>query len=214
MAALISKINARVRARLACEGGWTLIELIWYIVLSLIVVVGPLYYMVTSIRQQNVVSSRAAATKQAETGLEQMVRDLRQAMSQDASGNALSVTVSNPSSSTTAVSFDIPTPGSDSTPQTITWTCPSTGASSAGSCTRQVGSGSAAAEITGVKSVTFTPSSSSGTSMSLPATNPAYLGISLQLQVTSQLDKTQTHVATGASNAVAVQTGVDLRNFG
>ena len=202
-----------IRGRLTAQQGVTLVELLWYIILSLVVVVAPLYFIVTSIRQQNNVSSRTSAARQAESGLEQMVRDLRQAMSQDASGNPLSITVSNPTSGTTAISFDIPTPGSDTTPQTVLWTCPSSGATAAGSCTRKLGTGAAVSEITGIRSASFAPTSSSDSSMTLPATNPAYLSLTLQVQATSQLDTTQTHTASGINNLIQVQTGVDLRNF-
>src|SRR5581483_6674880 len=144
---------------------------------------------------------------QPQVGLEQMVRDLRQAMSQDASGNALSVTVSNPTGATTALSFSIPTPGSVTTPQSITWTCPSTGASTVATCTRKIGSGASETEISGVKSVSFAPVNSSGTAMSLPATNPAFVGVTVVLQATSQLDRSHTQTASGDSATIKLQTG-------
>jgi Tfp pilus assembly protein PilW len=207
-------MRRQARELLGDQRGVTLVELLFYIGLSLVVIVAPLYFVITSINQQNNVSSRTSAARQAEAGLEQMTRDLRQAMSQDGSGNALSVTVSNPTSATTAISFDIPTPGNVTSPQAVTWTCPSTGASSVGTCTRKVGSGASEAEITGVSSVTFAPISSSGASMTLPATNPAYVNVTLLAQATSQLDTTKTHSASGIANPIKVQTGVDLRNFG
>jgi prepilin-type N-terminal cleavage/methylation domain-containing protein len=194
-----------------CERGFTLIELLGAMALSLVVVVAPLYFIVVSIRQQNVSSSRTAAAHRAETGLEQLARDLRQAMSQDASGNALHVMVTQ-TTTTATVSFDIPTPGNVTTPQAISWTCPSTGASTAGSCTRMLGS-APSTPISGVKSIVFSPTSSTGGALSLPATDPAYLGIALSVQVTSQLDAAQTHTTPGVSNPILVQTGVDLRNF-
>jgi hypothetical protein len=132
-------------------------------------------------------------------------------MSQDASGNALHVTVTQ-AATTTTVSFDIPTPGNVTNPQAISWTCPSTGASAAGSCTRTLGS-SSSTPINGVKSIVFSPTSSTGGALSLPATDPAYIGIALSVQVTSQLDAAQTHATPGVSNPILVQTGVDLRNF-
>jgi prepilin-type N-terminal cleavage/methylation domain-containing protein len=201
-------VGAEGRPR--AEDGYTLIEVLVAMVLALVVVAGPLLFLVTSIRQQNVASSRASASRQAESGLELMTRDLREAISQDAAGNTYAVTVSNPTTSTTAVSFTIPTPGS-STPQTLTWTCPSTGASSVGTCTRTVG-GSAATKIVGVNSVAFSPLSSTGVALAFPATNPSYLGVALSVQAISQLDNGQTHVAQGASNPILVQTGIDLRN--
>jgi Tfp pilus assembly protein PilW len=199
--------------RLRRERGVTLVELLWYIVLSLVVIVGPLYFIVTSLRQQNAAASRTSVARQAETGLEQLVRDLRQAMPQDASGNALTVTVMNPTGSTTSISFDIPTPGNATTPQVITWTCPSSGATVAGTCTRQLGSGSAATRINDVTSATFAPTDSSGAAMTLPATNPAYMNVTVTLQGTSELDTGGTHTAAGVNNLIKVQTGIDLRNF-
>ncbi len=194
----------------AVQDGFTLIEILIAMVLALVVVVAPLLFLVTSTNQQNQTASRASASRQAESGLELMARDLREAISQDAAGNTYTVTVSNPTTSTTAVSFTIPTPGS-STTQTVTWTCPSTGASAVGTCTRTVG-GSAASKIIGVNSVTFSPLSSSGAALAFPATNPSYLGIALSVQAISQLDNGQTHVARGASSPILVQTGIDLRN--
>jgi Tfp pilus assembly protein PilV len=194
------------------ERGFTVIEILLYAVLSLVVIVGPLLYLLTTIRQQNAVSSRAYAARQAEFGLEQMVRDLREAMSSDATGASLNVTVSNPTTSTTAISFYIPTPGSDTTKQQVTWTCPSAGASGAGNCTRTIGS-SSRTEIVDVKSATFSPVNQSGASMTLTATNPAYIGITLNVQVTSQLDASQTTAVSGVSSPIVVQTGVDMRNF-
>ncbi|MEA2159114.1 MAG: hypothetical protein QOD66_1494 [Solirubrobacteraceae bacterium] len=195
----------------ASERGYTLIELLMAMVLSLVVILGPLYFIIVSIRQQNAASSRTAAAHQAETGLEQLARDLRQAMSQDASGSPLHVTVSQ-TASTTSIVFDIPTPGNVTTPQAITWTCPSTGAAAPGRCTRALGSGSRT-EIEGVNSITFSPTSSTGGALALPASDPAYIGIAVSVQVTSQLDALRTHATSGVTNPILIQTGVDLRNF-
>jgi type II secretory pathway pseudopilin PulG len=207
-------MSAQDRGRLSDQAGFTLIELLWYMVLSTIVIGAPLYFIVTSINQQNTASSRAVAARQAEFGLQQMVRDLREAVGVDSTGATLNVTVSNPTSSTTAVSFYVPTAGSNSSSQQITWTCPSTGAVSVGNCTRQLGSGSGATsrtEITGVQSLTFL--NSSGNALSLPATNPGYLGLKLSVQDTSQLDTSHSTPVTGATNPILIQTGVDLRNL-
>jgi type II secretory pathway pseudopilin PulG len=194
------------------EHGYTLVELLVYMALVGFVVIGPLAFIVVSVNQNNAASSRSVATSQAEAGLERLTRDLREAMPQDASGSALHVTVSQ-SGSTTSVGFDIPMPGSSSTPEPVTWTCPSTSATSTGSCTRTLNGGTAFQEITGVESATFTPTSSSGSTLSLPATDPAYLQAQLDLQVTSQLDRTRASAASGASHPIVVQTGVDLRGF-
>ncbi len=201
------------RRVLPCERGLTLVELLWAVALALVVIVGPLYFIVTALTQQNAASSRTAAAAQAETGLEQLVRDLRQAMSQDANGNALTVTVSNPTGMTSALSFNIPTPGSAATPESVTWTCPSTGAVGAGPCTRQLAGGPLATEIAGVTAATFAPTNASGAAMPLPATDPAYIGVTLAVQGTSQLDPSQTHAAAAIAHPIRVQTGIDLRNF-
>jgi type II secretory pathway pseudopilin PulG len=218
--ARIARSASRPRNGIHSEGGFTLIELMWAIVLTLVVVVGPLAFLVTSINQQNNISSRAFAARQAQTGLEQLTRDLRGAINQDSSGNTYSVTVSNPSSSTTSISFDIPGTATGATGpygiipdavQVVTWTCPSTGASSIGSCTRTIGA-VARTEIAGVVSATFTPNDSGGATMMLPATNPSYVGVTLSVQVTSQLDAGRTHRVIGIGNPILVQSGIDLRN--
>jgi Tfp pilus assembly protein PilW len=214
--------EARSRGgRLATEHGLTLVELLVAVALTLVIGGGALSLMLVSIDQQNAISSRTVAARQAQAGLDQLTRDLSEAMSQDASGNALSVTVSSSSlASTTSISFSIPTPGSATTPRSVTWTCPSTAAASSnvGSCTRTVGS-STTTMIAGVQSMSFSPLNQSGQAMTLPATNPAYISMTLKVQVISQLDHTQpaTHVLRGAnhgsSNPITIQAGVDLRNF-
>jgi len=182
--------------------------------LSLVIAGATMTFMIVSLDQGNAVSSRAFASSQAETGVEQLVRDLRDAMSQTASGSALSVTVSNPTTSTTAISLDLPTPGSDTTPETVKWTCPSTGATTQGLCTRTVGSGGALHEIRGVLSATFAPYSSTGAlDTTFPASNPAYIAITLDVQDTSASDTGQTHVVQGIKNPIVIQTGADLMNF-
>jgi type IV pilus assembly protein PilW len=214
--AMLTRVARGCRDRTREERGLTIVELLVAIVIGLVVAGGLMAWLITSIKQQNVVSSRSFAARQAQTGLEQLTRDLREAMSQDTAGNTYNVTVSNPTTSTTAIGFDIPGTNDAATP--ITWTCPSSGATSAGYCTRAIG-GTTRSEIGGVKSATFSPLSSSGTALTLTATNPSYIGISLSVQVTSQLDSTQvggayapTHTPAGASNLIVVQGGVDLRN--
>jgi prepilin-type N-terminal cleavage/methylation domain-containing protein len=195
------------------ESGFTLPEVIIAMSLSLGIAAALMTFMIVSIDQGNAIASRAYATGQAEPGLEQLVRDLRDAMSQNAAGTALSVTVSNPTTTTTSISLSIPTPGADTTPQTVTWTCPSTGATSVGICTRTVGSGGAIHEIRGALSMAFAPYSSGGVLQTLTATNPAYVGITLNLQVTSVSNTTRTTAVQGITKPIVIQTGADLRNF-
>jgi Tfp pilus assembly protein PilW len=208
------------RDRARDHDGFTIVEVLIASVLALVVVVAPLTFLITSLKTQNAISSRAFAARQGQNGLEQLTRDLREAISTDTTGASYSVTVTNPTTSTTAISFEIPGGATGATgaygivpdaSEAVTWTCPSTGASSAGSCTRTIGSYSRV-EITGVNSATFTPTGSTGATMSLPATNPTYINVALSLQVTSQLDHAQTHVAQGVQNPVLVQGGIDLRN--
>ena len=216
----ISAIFAAIVRGCRDEDGFTLVEVLVASVLALVVVVAPLAFLITSIKTQNAISSRAFAARQGQNGLEQLTRDLREAISTDTTGASYSVTVSNPTSSTTSISFEIPGAATGATgaygivpdaSEAVTWTCPSAGATTAGSCTRTIGS-SARVEIAGVNSATFTPTGSTGVTMTLPATNPSYINVALSLQVTSQLDRSGTHVAQGVQNPVFVQGGIDLRN--
>ena len=197
-------------------------------VLGLIVTTAGLAFMITTLHQNNAVNSRAVATRSAEVALEQLSRDLSQAMTTSESSSALTPTVSS-SGSTTTFSFSIPTPGSDTTPENVSWSC-SGSTSAPGWCTRTIGS-TTHQWIVGYESLAFT--NSAGTALSLPITNPEYLGITMKVQVTSQLDAYQftstSHTCvndatgaastgtspcsyTGSSNPIVVQAGVDLRN--
>lgn len=212
--------TAWIARRLRVEAGFTLIELVIAMALALVVVGAPMSFLIVSMDQQNSISSRAYAARQAQTGLEQLTRDLREAISTDTTGTTYNVTVAS-SGAQTSVSFEIPGGATGATgvygfvpdaSQSVVWTCPSASATMAGSCTRQVAGGGARVEINGVNSATFAPTGPTGATMTLPATNPAYIGVSLSVQATSQLDTGQSHVATGDSNPILVQAGVDLRN--
>lgn len=194
------------RIRLAGESGFTLIEMLVAGSLSLVVVVGSLTFVVVSTKQQNTASSRSVAARQGEVGLERLVRDLRGAMQQTTAGVPLTA-VASTTATTAKLVFSIPSSAVNTTPQTVTWLC-TVGAT----CTRQLAAGTVIPEITGVTAVSLAPLDSSGAALALPATNPAYVGISLSLQPTSQLGG-QTQAAPGAANPIVVQTGVDLRNF-
>jgi type II secretory pathway pseudopilin PulG len=71
----------------------TLVELLVGSLVALLVGGAAMAFMIVSINQENGASSRTVAARVAETTLEQLARDLRQAMTQDASGNALHVSV-------------------------------------------------------------------------------------------------------------------------
>lgn len=190
--------------------------------LSLLVGAAGLAFMVITFHQDNDISSRSAATNQAEQGLEQLVRDLREAIT--------SVSITNPTSATTQIQFDIPTPGSDATGEPVTWTCPSTSATTLGTCTRALtttGGTTTKNEIAGVQSMTFAPVSSSNTALSLPvngSTSVASVGMTLNVQITGYevnaepaLTTAQpaltTPVAGAANKPIVLQATADLENF-
>ncbi len=198
--------------RLRSEDGLTLVELMVAMVLGLIVLSAGLVFMVTTLHQSNAVASRAVATRNAEAAVQQLVRDLRQSMTttENSSAQALTITTSG---TTTSFSFSIPTPGSDTTPETVTWSCTGT-TSSPGRCTRTIGAATQT-WLVGFESIAFT--NLAGASLTPPITTPNYLGITIDVQVTSQLDANQYKATpnakfTGASNPIVIQTAVDLRN--
>ncbi len=196
------------RVKLAGQAGFSMIEMLVATTAALLVVIGPLAFIVVSTDQQNASSSRSTAARQAEVGLQRLVRDLRGAMQQTVTGTPLTVTVSSTASPVTGkLVFSIPSSAANTTPQTVTWLC-TVGAT----CTRQLAGGSAIPEITGITAVTLSPLDSSGAALTLPATNPAYVDVALDVQVTSQLGG-QTQVVRGTSQSIKLQTGVDLRNF-
>ncbi len=199
----------------------TLIELLVAMMVFLIISGAAMTFLIVSIDQQNSIVSRTDAARQAEGGLQQLDRDLRQAMALDASNNALTVQIwTDSTTKTTSASFYVPTPGNDTTGQLVTWSCPSTAATSVGSCTRSLGSTSLI-KIAGVKSLAFTALDSSGNAITLCAAqsgcalSPASVSMTAQIYAISQLDHTsgRTNVVRGASNPITVQSGTDLRNF-
>jgi Tfp pilus assembly protein PilW len=210
--------SARPQAEMSSESGWTLVELLVVIALTVIVVGGPMTFIIVSLKQQNVSSSRAVAATQEQAGVQRLTRDLRQALSNTASFSW--------SGSSASASFQIATPGTGGigqteTPETITWSCTF---GNAGSCTRKVGSGTAVKEIANVVSLAFAPRDSLGTllggaSSPYSATDAtsdpiAYVGITVQVLDISQLDNTSSpsHAVAGVNNAITVTDGVGLRN--
>jgi hypothetical protein len=215
----------RVAARVRCQRGQTLIELLIYAVTSVVVLSAVIAFLLATFNQQDEISSRTVATDQAEQGLEQLVSDLRQAMT--------SVSILNPSGTTTEIQFDIPTPGSPTTGELVSWTCPSTGASTSavsGACTRVLtesgGTTLTRTEITGVESMLFAPISSNGGSLSLPVTSSntvASVGMTLTVQITDDERDTNNgsnptynpaRILPGSSGEpIVLQASADLRNF-
>jgi prepilin-type N-terminal cleavage/methylation domain-containing protein len=212
------------------ERGFTLIELVVAMALSVFIGAAALTFIVVTFDQSNTINSRAVASDQAEVGLEQLERDLREAMT--------SVSVSA-SGSSTSISFQIPTPGTDSTGESVTWTCPSTAESStyfAGACTRTL-NGTTKTEIAGVQSMLFSPIGSSGSALSLPVSNStsvASVGMTLTVQITdyglsthgnaaailpvdgqgAPATSTVANAPNGATAPIVLQATADLENFG
>jgi prepilin-type N-terminal cleavage/methylation domain-containing protein len=192
------------------ERGFTLVELLVAMVIALIVGAAGVAFMVVAFHQQNAISSRTTATNQAEQGLEQLVRDLREATT--------GVTISNPTGSTTQAQFNIPTPLSAGTStEQVTWTCATSGV---GTCTRVLGTGSTATtktEIAGVQSMVFTPTYGGTATTPTNATDIASVAMTLTVRVTTYgltSNGTVTTAVPGtASSPIVLQATADLRNF-
>lgn len=212
----VRRRRAVIAQRLRGEHGFLWIELMVAMVMALLVGTVVITFMVVTFHEQNNIASRAVATNQAESGLERLVRDLREAVT--------SVSITNPTSATTQIQFSIPTPGSDTVAELVTWNCPSASAITVGNCTRAVtpalGTTTTKTVITGVQSMAFSAVSSSNTSISVPftaATNVASVGMTLTVRLTNYGlygPSTVTTASPGAGNApILLQATADLRNF-
>ena len=187
-----------------------MIELLVVIVGTVFVVGATLTFLVVSLKQQNVTASRSAAATQEEVGLARLTRDLRQVVPSTTSTFTWSGT-------TAAASFTLPSPGTGgASTQTVVWSC---SLGPAGTCTRAVNGGTAVKEIANVEVLSFSALDESGNTLggagpSYSATNPAYVGITVQVLDVSQLDNTSSpsHAVTGVSNWITAHDGVDLRN--
>jgi type II secretory pathway pseudopilin PulG len=200
-----------------------LVELLVASVCALIVfgVLGS--FLLVSIRGQNSTSSRAYAVREAQATLAQLTADLRDA--QDATdpstcADLTPVTITNDGDGTSTASLYLPPSGGSSfstatgacsgnaTAGThVVWTC-----TAGATCTREAGSATEV-RLNGVTSASFVAMKSDGTTVSSPASDPAFVAITLKVQVTSQLDAGQTHVVTGVQNPIVLQDGVGLRNY-
>jgi len=231
----LGRAGRLLKARLADERGFTLIELLVAMFGGLVVAGAAMAFIIIVIDQQNDAASRSAAVTQAETGLQQMTRDLRNAMYETTSSTSTYYNVAvttNASTKTTSLTFDIPTPGTDGTGESVTWTCPSTANASTyvGSCTRSLAGGSARPLIAGVQSAAFsltenpptdvtttvTPSTTASGTTTYPSSTTfplANVAVTLNVQDISQLDSTQSHIVRGVGNTIQLQTSADLRNF-
>ena len=201
---------ARRGRRARDERGFTLIELLVAMVVALLVGGAGLTFMVVAFHQQNAISSRTTTTNRAEQGLEQLVRDLREATT--------GVTISSPSGTTTQVQFNIPTPGTaGASTEQVTWTCATSGV---GTCTRVLGTGLTATsktEIAGVQSMVFTPTYGGTATTPTNATDIASVAMTLTVRITSYgltSNGAVTTAAAGTANApIVLQATADLRNF-
>jgi Tfp pilus assembly protein PilW len=214
----LRRIGQLIAARLRDERGVSLIELLVAIPTAIAVVGGAVMFMIVSFHQQNAISSRALASNQAAAGLQQLTQDLREAF-QPTGGSGVSVSTTG---ATTSISFQIPTPGSASTGQSVTWTCPSTAATSIGTCTRTLGT-TTKIEINRVQSMAFTPYDASNppVALSLPVTNSTTVSaVAMTLKVritnyglTSNGVNVTSAVAGTANSPIVLQATADLRNF-
>jgi type II secretory pathway pseudopilin PulG len=198
------------RSRLSSQRGFTLVELVVVMGLAIVVLGVPLGFVVLSLGQQNVSSSRSVAATQEQVGLEQMDRDIRQALASPSSTFTWG-------STSASVQVYVPTAGSGGAlTQKVTWSC-TFGAT--GSCTRQVDSGTPVTLMSNVENITFAPVDGTGSTLggsgpSYTASNPAYVGITVMVLDTSQLDHSSSpsHAVPGINNWLTVQDGIDLRN--
>jgi Tfp pilus assembly protein PilW len=105
------------------EGGFTLVEFLTATVMAMILLGGGVMMFTTGIRNQPRVESQAAAIQQARTGMERMVRELRQGSSvPNASGSSIAV----------VTYVDGATCGTTTPLCRVTYAC------TAGSCTRAI----------------------------------------------------------------------------
>jgi prepilin-type N-terminal cleavage/methylation domain-containing protein len=208
----------RGRHRRLCAGaeqGFTLVELLIAMVLSLVVVGACSDFVSVSLRGANAASSRTVAARQAEVVLARLTRELRQAQyvrnTSGADTTPVNVTYGNGSSS---VSFYLPNAGSSGKGTQITWSCTPNG-----SCTRTAAGGKAVTELSGVESASFTPYGTSGAKLASgagSAANPEYpstVQLTLSVLDVSQQDSSQSRAVSGVANAITVQDGVSLRNY-
>jgi prepilin-type N-terminal cleavage/methylation domain-containing protein len=210
----------------AGEAGYTMVELLVAMALALVVVGGPLFFIVFSITQQNSVSSRTFAARQGAAMMSRFGRELSEAQfvvgatgttaggttgSVDYTPLSLSTTGTTGAYSSTATFYTAATNATGSTGPTgatttiaqgtkVVWTC-----TAGGSCVRTA-NGVSATELTGVLSAQFT-----GTTGPLGLID--LVGISLSVQDSSQLGGQTGPTVTGVKNPILFQNAVDLRNY-
>jgi prepilin-type N-terminal cleavage/methylation domain-containing protein len=203
------------RSRLSEERGFSLIELLIAMVLTLVIAGAVITFMITTLHQENIVASRSFATREAEVALQRLTRELRQAQdilntTTGADTTPVNVTYG---AGTSSVSFYLPNAGSTAAGTQVTWTC-----TADATCTRTANS-TTVLELSGVSTATFTPISSTGTvlasgagALSTPS-YPSLVNITLQTKALSQAGNAHTSVATGLTTPITVQDGVALRSY-
>lgn len=141
------------------ESGVSLTELLVAIVVGVLVVFAAFQFNDTAGRSQAATSARSEALQQAQTGLERMTRDLRQA-----------ATVTVPTSESITMSTYVKSPTEAASLKTVRYVC------AAGSCTRLEGAAtSGPAVVVDVRNAdVFDPE---------PALDPRYIGIKLRVAV-------------------------------
>lgn len=210
------RVQRRPRAAGGDQRGFTLVELLIAMVLTLVIIGGPLTFMIVSANQSNASSSRSSAARAVESTAARLVRELREAqkIEDPVTGTNLTPVTVTYGGGAAAVQFYLPRAGSTGPGTKVTWSC-----TAGGSCTRAVG-GVAATMLSGVTVAVFTPLDAttgatlpSGAGAANPPSFPSSVQVTLGAQVTSQLDPSQTHTAQGANNPIVVQDGVTLRNY-
>ena len=128
------------RLALVAEAGFTLVEMLWVMALSLMVLGAAMLVLTAALNDTNTAHNRVGANDQVTRTLERITREIRQA-----------TYVGAPSNGGSTLVLHVYVNSSSSTPDTITWNC---GNVSAGRyyCTRTDGAGTPTTEITGLTS--------------------------------------------------------------
>jgi prepilin-type N-terminal cleavage/methylation domain-containing protein len=206
------------------EAGYTLIELLMAMVIALIVVGGPLIFVVFSVNQQDSVSSRTFASRQGAALMSRFGRELADAQfyvgptgttgaETDYTPVSITTTGTTGAYSATANFYTsieqdgVTGPTGPTGPTTtigqgthVIWTC-----TAGGSCVRTA-NGVAHTELTGVVSAQFTGTTG-------PAGLIDIVQIALSVKDTSQATGSNGAVVKGVGNAILFQNAVDLRNY-
>ncbi|HEY5195577.1 MAG TPA: prepilin-type N-terminal cleavage/methylation domain-containing protein [Solirubrobacteraceae bacterium] len=233
--------NHRSRPSLRSADGFTLIELLVAMAAGLVLAGGLMTFLIVSIDQQDGVSSRTFATRQAETGLALFTRDIREAQNNADSTATLGndtpvvITYTTGVSAAFSASFYIAPAGGCSGATTcdhLTWSCTAASGGVPGSCTRTcvaptaaLASGSCTvagnqqSEVAGVSSATITPTGTTGNTIGTaisgtpPGSPPSFpVYVAVNLAVEAiSQNDPNAKVVVRGSGTAAVTTGVNLR---